>query len=287
MGSNISFAKDLEIDNNIKITSAFIHNKNKVLSLVTSIFNWENLPDEIDKRFIEISLIKYGQLAFFYEEEVKQFCILPFTVAGLFDIYNNPKKIQVFANNGYTRILDTADCVLIFDNTLRSPLIRDVLYYANRLTELDKCYNVNLENQKTPLFVMCDESERLTMVNAFLQVKNGMPVIFASKDFDPENFKTQEIKPEFICDKLYREKQNLYNEILSFFGVQSAGYEKKERLTNEEISAHNAQSNIYRFSRFEPRAEAARRINNKFGLNIEISENYVTPMTESEGVNIE
>ena len=282
--SHQNIYKEIERKNNYHVTAAFMHNRNKVLSLATSFFDWINLPPEIDKRFIEISLITYGKLCFFYDKELEMHMVLPFSTISKYDIYNNPIRVHVFANNGYNRNIDVTDCVLIYDNTIRFPLITDVYYYANRLTEIDKSYNVNLDNQKTPLFIMCDESQRLSMMNAFIQVDNGLPVIFATKDFDPDSIKAVNIKPEFICDKLFAEKGNLYNEILSTFGVNSVAYEKKERLTNQEISASNAHNYLYRYSRFEPREQAVKQINDMFGLNIEVRENFYQGVEKIEQI---
>ena len=266
--------KEYETKNNYEVTSAFFHNRNKVLTLATSVFDWVNLPPEIDKRYIEQALICYGQLAFFYDEVVKQYVILPFNTAGEFDIYNNPIKIEVFANNGYHRYLNRDECVLIFDNTLRVPLLNDIYYYTNRLTELDKIYNINLENQKTPILISCDESQKLSALNAFLKIDNGQPHIFTMKNFDKDMFSVMNINAPFLCDKLFAEKQNLYSEILSTFGVNSVAFEKKERLIKTEVENANAHNNIYRYSRFEPREQAVEEINRKFGLNIAIEENF-------------
>ena len=267
--------KEYETKNNYEVTSAFFHNRNKVLTLATSVFDWKNLPHEIDKRYIEQALICYGQLAFFYDEIVDNFVILPFNTVGEFDIYNNPIKIEVFANNGYHRFLSRDECVLIFDNTLRVPLLNDIYYYTNRLTELDKIYNINLENQKTPILISCDESQKLSALNAFLKIDNGQPHIFTMKNFDKDMFSVMNINAPFLCDKLFTEKQNLYSEILSTFGVNSIGFEKKERLIKTEVENANAHNNIYRYSRFEPREQAVEEVNRKFGLNITIEENFV------------
>lgn len=268
--------KEYETKNNYEVTSAFFHNRNKVLTLATSVFDWVNLPPEIDKRYIEQALICYGQLAFFYDEAVEKFVILPFNTAGAFDIYNNPIKIEVFANNGYHRFLNHDECVLIYDNTLRVPLLNDIYYYTNRLTELDKIYNINLENQKTPILISCDESQKLSALNAFLKIDNGQPHIFTMKNFDKDMFSVMNINAPFLCDKLFAEKQNLYSEILSTFGVNSVSFEKKERLITTEVENANAHNNIYRYSRFEPRQQAVEEINSKFNLEISIEENFTT-----------
>ena len=268
-----SIAKQIRRSAEYLTNATFTYYYNKLIKYAITAFNWSGLPDNIDTRFVEQTLLYNGCICFFYDNELGQYLMLPFNDSGNYDYNNNPLKVNVYANNGYTRQLDSTDCVLIYDNVLRYSIVNDLVLFANRLTELERTIDVNVSAQKTPMLLLCDEVQRLTLINAFTQYQNGIPVIFGSKDFNKDMFDSISTKADYIADKLEDLKIKRLNEVLTDLGIPNVGTEKKERLIIDEIDNANADTDINKISRLKPRLAGAEQINKKFNLNVTVTDN--------------
>ena len=71
--------------------------------------------------------------------------------------------------------------------------------------------------------------------------------------------------PPFIADKLNDYKKEIWNEALTFLGINNLN-EKKERLITEETNSNNELINLNLQSYLTPRKEACKRFNTLFGL---------------------
>ena len=75
------------------------------LSLAENVFKYENLPSFIDVPYMNKTLLRKGQIAFFYDEVFDTVLCLPFVKYGSLDVYGRYQSIQVIGSNGYTRVL--------------------------------------------------------------------------------------------------------------------------------------------------------------------------------------
>ena len=62
---------------------------NRLVELSISMFEWKNLPNTIDPRFLELTLFTDGQ-AVFFEDEVMGYLCLQNILGGQFDVYIIP-----------------------------------------------------------------------------------------------------------------------------------------------------------------------------------------------------
>lgn len=276
-------SKYIQRNNEYLTYQTFAYHLFKLENIAMSKFDYEDLPSEIDKRFVEYTLLHHRKGVFFHDEILNKFLFLPFTDAGNYDVYHNPLKINAYADNGYHKTLDLSECVIMYENKTRTNIFNTLVLFANRLTELDRSIDLNLSAQKTPLAILCNEEERLSMENAYLKYRNGEPVIFGSKEFDKENFTVLNTEAPFVADKLENIKEKRVNEALTFIGVPSVGIEKKERLISDEINNANIDTEIMLNSRKMSRENAIRKINEKFGLNIKlVTSGDSTPITGAQ-----
>ena len=128
----------------------------------------------------------------------------------------------------------------------------------------------NLKAQKTPTLLKCSENERLTLLNLYKEYDGNQPFIFADKDFNMNSLECLKTDAPFIVDKLFKYKTDLYNEALTFLGIQNIQVQKKERLVRDEVQQMNAGSIASRFSRLKARKEACEKINAMFRTNISV-----------------
>ena len=74
----------------------------------------------------------------------------------------------------------------------------------------------------------------------------------------------------YIADKVQILKRQLFAEALTYFGIENANTEKKERLVSDEVASNFGGVDIARRTRLNARKLACRKINERFGLNIDV-----------------
>lgn len=241
----------------------------RLTELSISMFEWKNLPDSVDPRFLELTLFGDGQ-AVFFRDEVMGYLALQCAANGNFNQYRIPTRRRAYAVNGYQKDLDMSDSVIIYNNYLRTNSWLDVQMFAKRLYNLDRAIDVNANAQKTPILLLCDENQRLTVENVYMQYDGNMPVIFGDRGLNTAmEMKTLNTQAPFVCDKLYELKTQLWNEALTYLGISSVNSVKKERLITDEVTRNLGATVASRYSRLQARKEACQQINNMFGLNLD------------------
>ena len=240
---------------------------NRLTELSISMFEWKNLPDTVDPRFLELTLFSDGQAVFFYDEDIG-YLALQNILGGKLNVYRVPIDRRAYAVNGYQKVLSDKDSVIIYNNYLHSNSRLDVEMFARRLYNLDRAIDVNANAQKTPVLIQCDETQRLTMVNLYKKFDGNEPVIFGDKNLNPNNVKVLKTDAPYVADKLYQLKTQIWNEALTYLGISNINITKKERLITDEVTRNQGGTIASRYSRLEARREACKAINNMFDLDI-------------------
>lgn len=247
--------------------STFRQYYNRLVELSISMFEWKNLPDSVDPRFLELTLFTDGQ-AVFFEDEVLGYLALQNAMGGGFDVYRIPTNRRAYAVNGYQKQLDENDSVIIYNNYLHTNSMLDVQMFAKRLYNLDRAIDVNANAQKTPILLLCDDSERLTLENMYMQYDGNKPVIKGVKGLNPNAFTVLKTDAPYVADKLYQLKTQIWNEALTYLGISNINITKKERLISDEVTRNQGGTIASRYSRLQARREACKKINEMFGLDI-------------------
>ena len=139
--------------------------------------------------------------------------------------------------------------------------------FALRLYEAEQTAMINIKAQKTPVLLLMDEKQRLTMENLYSQYEGNRPVIFGDKNSLGENvIKAINTQAPFIADKIINYKKEIWNEALTFLGINNIMVDKKERLITDEANSNNELINLNLQSYLAPRQEACRQFNEKFGF---------------------
>ena len=120
----------------------------QMLSLAENVFKFENLPDFIDTAYMNKCLLNKGAIAFFYEETLGTIVALPFVKQGSLDLYGRYKTIQVIGSNGYTRVLNKDEFIIMYDNYGKYPLYLDIIQYAERLALYERICDINIRTTK-------------------------------------------------------------------------------------------------------------------------------------------
>lgn len=246
---------------------------NRIINLAINRFEWENLPNGLTSRKIEEYLIKNGKVMFFNDENYGNMC-LPCSATSDYNVYNEPTFYNVFGHK-FNKRVDTEDGVVIRNNALGVNDYDDLLTFALRMNEIELTMDVNLNGQKTPFIILCDEKERLTFKNILLQVRKFKYAIFGSKRLNPNAIDVLNTSTPYLIDKLQQQKKELMNEILTFLGINNNDVNKRERVVVDEVNANNDFILINLEHMYQQRLIAVDEINKKFGLNIKVTKREV------------
>ena len=242
----------------------------KLTELAISMFEWKNLPKEIDPRFLELTLFTDGQAVWFKDDELDKYLALQVIINGRLDVYRVPIDRRAFAVNGYQRKLNIDNSVIIYNNYLRTNSYKMCVMYAKKLYNLDRIIDVNANAQKTPVLIRVDESQRLTALNAYKEWDGNQPVLYGDKGLDPNMLTVLKTDAPYVSDKIYQLKTQYWNEALTHLGISNLNIQKKERLVSDEVVRSQGGTIASRYSRLQARREACDKINEMFGLNISV-----------------
>ena len=287
--------KDLQfLTSGITNTICYDFYYDRIKELSISMYEWVNMPKEIDVRFLELMLFERGAVVFFYDEDMEQYLCLPCAYMGKFNVYRIPILRRAFASNGYNKKLNIDNSVIIYNNALRTPGIRETKLYATRLANFDRVIDVNVNAQKTPVIIRCNEQERLTLKNLYMQYDGNQPFIFGDRDLSTKPLDSINTEAPYVADKIYQLKTQYWNEMLTFKGISNLNIQKKERLVSDEVTRSQGGTIASRYSGLNARRRACELINEMFGLDIECNyredfreqddEYMILSETEGEGV---
>lgn len=243
---------------------------NRLLELAISMYEWKNLPDTVDERFLELTLFSDGMAVFFQDDGGLGYLCLQCMIGGELDVYRIPIDRTAYATNGYQMRLNNQNSVIVFNNYTHTNSMLDVEMYARRLYEIERTIDVNVKAQKTPVLIRATENQRLTMKNFYMQYEGNEPFIFGDKQLDMDGIKVLKTDAPYVADKLNILKRQIWNEALTYLGIENSNTEKRERLVSDEITSNLGGVAAQRFCRLNARRKAAVQINKMFGLNIQV-----------------
>lgn len=256
--------------------NSFIKYRDQLMELGMTMIGWDfsKIPKEkrvfLNQRQIEYHEYYKGATVFFYDDAMDAYLCLPVILGGQFDLDDIPKRRVAYAKNGYRKELDETNSVVIYNNYLRKPSCYTVNHYANRLADFENAIDVNCKAQKTPVLIICDENERLSMQQIYEKYEGNYPVIFGQKGLDVKGVKAIQTGAPFVADKMFQIKRQVWNEALTHLGISNISYQKKERLVSDEVIRNMGGTIASRYSRLETRRDAVVKIKDMFGVEISV-----------------
>lgn len=239
--------------------------------IARSVFKWNNLPNGMNEKWIERYLFTEGKCLFFNDKE-KGFMITKTADFGYLNPYDEPVEVMPFATNYTTAesLTNGEECVIIRNNDLMLPTAPTIELFAYRLSEISRTIDVNINGQKTPFIILCSDKQKLSMKNVYSQLTGNEPVIYGDKNLDIDNVKVLNTNAPIVFDKLQIQKHSIWNECMTFLGINNANMDKRERLVDDEVQANNEQIEICADVMLKARERACEEINSIFNLEISV-----------------
>lgn len=252
-----------------QLTNLLTYKKNLIenVSLAKNVFPIENTPNSIDIGYINDKLIYEGAIAWFIDEDEelnKKVFALPFNVLKKKIPYNEPYEIEAIGEGGYRKVLKNGEFVIMYDNTEKRPIITDIYQYSERMSVCDRTADINILQQRTPRIWNIPEDKEKTFKDLINNIDAYQETVVGYDSLNIEGVQCILQPSPYVADKVDEHKSKIYNEFLSFIGITTITFDKKERMITSEIEAQIGGSIAKRFSRYEPRLKAINEINEKF-----------------------
>ena len=272
------FSDSLELNN-----ATYMDYLARFRRIALSMFEWVNLPKSMNARYLELCLYYNGKCALLKDKRYG-FINTKCAGTGYINIYGLPTKLNCYSYDfnsmrtlytGLNPMLtekqrearENYECILVQNNWEALPTASSMELFAYRLYEAQRTCDTNIIAQKTPVLLLADEKQRLTLENLYQQYNGNQPFIFGDKEqLGMDTLKAINTTAPFVADKITEYKKEIWNEALTFLGVNNIMLEKKERLVSDEANSNNELINLNLQSFLAPRQQACKEFNEKFGL---------------------
>lgn len=260
--------------------ATFIDYLNRFKRIALSMFEWVNLPSSMNEEFLEKCLYYTGQASLLNTKKYG-YINTKSCDSGYLNIYNNPTQLNCYSYNfselrklysGLNPLESDEErkykyCVLVKNNYDKLPTAGSMELFAWRLYLAQRTCDVNISSQRFPVMVVGDEKQRLMLENLYNQYNGNQPFIFGNKNqLSGDEMKVLNTESPYVVDKVTDYKKEIWNEALTYLGIQNMSITKKERLTENESNENNELVNLNLQAMLVPRMKACREFNELFGL---------------------
>lgn len=246
----------------------------RMKKIALSMFEWLNLPDTCNARYLEMCLFYKGQAGLLYDENLG-FINTQVADSGYINIYGLPTKLNCYSFRYNTMrelyipntdLPPEEEVILVMNNYERTPTSATLCLFAQRLAEAQRTADINIKAQRTPVLIPVDQKQVYTLKRMYEEFDGNTPAIFGDKNLiNSEMIKAIKTDAPFIANDIMDYKREIWNEFLTFLGISNLS-EKRERLITSEADSNNEVINMNMESLLIPRKQACKEFNQKFGL---------------------
>lgn len=246
------------------------------IGIAQIVFEYENMPETVNVEYLEKRFLYEGYCFFFKDPELGYL-----TLGGTYrdlDVYGWPSKFEARGQNGsyFNPYLDNSNCIMMWDNIERYPVVFNLAQIANRLADMVIAMSTNVRRQKTPYIVAADQDSLLTVQNILRDINGNLDEVITRKGFNKEDIQVWNLTAPLILKDIREEFTACFNEGLTYIGIPNVQMQKRERMISDEVnrSLGGVEANSYR--RYQARLYAVEKINRMFDLDIKVKNRFWT-----------
>ena len=247
---------------------------NTFIGISQIVFEYENMPDSVNIEYMEKRFL-YEGYCFFFRDDILGYLTLCGSYRDL-DVYGWPTRFAARGQNGryFNNELNSGNCIMMYDNIEREPILDNLALYANRLADMVISMQANIRKQKTPYIVSADQDTLLTVQNILRDINANLPEVITKKGFNKEDISVWQLTAPLIVKDIREEFNACFNECLTYIGIPNVQMQKRERMISDEVnrSLGGVEANSYR--RYQARLYAFDKVNKMFGLDIKVKNRF-------------
>lgn len=214
------------------------HYFNMCYNILLSMFKWNNLPESLSSRYLEICLHKWGTAGITFDKG-SGFINCQINPIETYNIYGENTAYQFTSYNGiYVKNIKREDMVLVRNNQSQIPSLFSVKLFCERISQTQRIIDINVNAQKTPYIIACDKESELSAKNMYNQIDDNEYAIYAKKGFIDGSIQVLPTIAPYVADKLNMYKKDIFAELLIFLGINCVDSEKKERMVTAEAESN-------------------------------------------------
>lgn len=261
---------------------------NKMIELYMTRFTIKNLPDTVDLPSMMYGLLFNGTVCYFNDAVIGDLCLMG-TPSRTVDVYNYMKGYYIHTASGYSNHLSVSKLashrtgVVLYTNYMRRPDIIIIKCYAQRLYEALRACDVNVNLQKTTKIIKTSDPQRLTMENVLKNYDGNVPITITDENFAMDENTVYDMTTPYVADKLWVYIQNIWNDFLTWIGIENANNQKRERLVEDEVNSNYGNVEMARNVAYRSLQQGIDEVNMLFGrdLVLEFNSNLQTALNLS------
>lgn len=257
----------------------------KLLNLVMDMFEYENLPEGLERREIELNLITTGHAAIVAKKNGSLFC------PGMTSLYGYDEYFQpvwaIFANPVVItskRFTIGKDCAVIYNNSLKDSIFyiksdgglnSFISRYARQLADIESTINTYMVNSRlVSIPVTNDNAVKESLLLFFKNLVLGKRSIVSDSTI-VEKFRNIDINRSNVKDGIQDwliARDKILEQFYRDLGVRM-NQQKKAQVNAEEVESNDQLLLISSDDMLREREEGVQRVNDLFGTNISVKLN--------------
>ena len=258
----------------------------KLLDLAMGRYKYQNLPDTMDERFLELSLVYSGcagvaKVSIAGEKEKNTIMNLSISGGDYTSPYGYPNSYNLldYCGRSYGTFVpyvpgqeSYADSVMILENKRNIPPMSKITWYADRLADIQASIRSAIYNLRSSLIIECSEEQETPVRAALKNADDGEPILFsfngaASVQGAPTVI-TNPQTPE-ILKSLTEIYDKTFADFLTEFGINAnAVVNKMSGTSPDELNQNVEVTRLANNIGLECRKEGIDKVNKMFGTNI-------------------
>lgn len=252
----------------------------RMVEIYMSRLKWNYVPDSIDIPTIMYSLLFQGNIGWLMDPVIGLLA-LPGTPSKSVDVYNYCRGYYIHTASGYNAHLNVSRFslnrtgVVMYANMMRQPDILVIMEYAKRMADALRTCDVNIAVQKTMKIFGTTEEQKLTMENLLKDYMGNVPLCMVDKKIDLGGIEhpVYDLTSPYVADKVWVHLTNIWNDFLTWVGIENATNQKRERMVTDEVNANYGNVEMERKAFIDMIRIGIKDVNKLFGQNITVDFN--------------
>lgn len=253
----------------------------KLLDYLLNMFEYDNVPETIPDREIEVNLLLTGHAVFF--RDMGELICIPTQIYG-FDKYYRPTKATYGNVDVKSKdLIFGKNAEVVFNNRIRGNILQMqgvdgglltmIQRYARQLADVESTTNIRVKNSRQTSFAVAKSQAMADQLkNLFNKVEVGEAEVLTDTPF-LDAFQNVDIASKTDAEKvndLLIAREKILATFFREIGVKFQQEQKKAQLTEDEVTADEQLLLINPLTMLNERIEGLKRVNDHFGTNIQV-----------------